>query len=365
MHFSFRRWDVKIPRTGVVISDRYLDHDPGPGHPESPGRIKAIKYALKKRGLLGNESVSVYEPLIALLSEVRLIHTEEYISKINSICNAGGGAVSLDTVASKETYNTALLAVGGGLTAANKVLGGEVQNAFAFIRPPGHHASYAKANGFCFFNNIAVLAEYLHRNKGFSRIMIVDLDVHHGNGTQEIFYSSPYVVYLSLHQDGRTLYPGTGFPNEIGVAEGKGHIVNIPLPPGTAEESYMFALEEMLTPISDEFKPEFLLISWGFDTYSKDSIAEIKLSPQTYTKITNLLLKVAEKHCESRMVILLEGGYCIPVLGNLASNVVSALAGINNVYREVDISEESSIKPYVKKIISDLKSCLKPFWTGL
>ncbi|MEM2109201.1 MAG: histone deacetylase [Candidatus Odinarchaeota archaeon] len=352
-------------KTGIVISHNYMNHNPGAGHPESPDRIKVIYDSLQHRSLLNNVNVKLYEPLIALIPEVKLIHSEEYINRIKSLCESGGGPMDLDTVASPDTYKTALLAVGGGLTAANKVLDGEVKNAFAFVRPPGHHAGFARARGFCFFNNIAVLAEYLNKIKRFNRIMIIDLDVHHGNGTQEIFYSSPYVVYLSLHQDGRTLYPGTGFPFETGVAEGKGHIINVPLPPGTGDKTYLFALKQLLYPLTDIFKPEILLVSWGFDTYYKDSIAAFKLTPQAYTEIANVILNAASKHSDDRVVILLEGGYNLSSLGNLTSNVVAALAGIDDVYREAGVEEDPDVEKYVKKLINAVKAELKPVWGEL
>ncbi len=349
-------------KTGIVISYNYMNHDPGLGHPESPNRIKAIYESLQSRSLLNNSNIKLYEPLIALQPEVKLVHTEDYINKIKVLCESGGGPLDLDTVASPDTYKTALLAVGGGLTAARKVLEGEVKNAFAFIRPPGHHAGFSKARGFCFFNNIAVLAEYLNKVKKFNRIMIVDLDVHHGNGTQEIFYSSPYTLYLSLHQDGRTLYPGTGFPTEIGIGEGEGHIVNLPLPPGTGDKSYIAALKEILYPLTDLFKPEILLVSWGFDTYHRDGLANLQLTSQAYTEITGVLLQAASKHSFDRLIILLEGGYNISMLGNLTSNVVAALAGLNNVYREPELAEDVGIERYVKRVIQDLKTELKRIW---
>lgn len=342
-----------------------MNHNPGLGHPESPDRIKSIYEALQKRSLLNNSNIKVYEPLIALTPEVNLVHPEDYINKIKVLCDSGGGPLDLDTFASPDTYKTALLAVGGGLTAANKVLEGEVENSLAFIRPPGHHAGFSKARGFCFFNNIAVLAEYLNKIKKFNRIMIVDLDVHHGNGTQEIFYSTPYILYLSLHQDGRTLYPGTGFISDIGSGEGEGHIVNIPLPPGTGDKSYINALKEVIYPLSDLFKPEVLLVSWGFDTYHRDGLANLQLTPQAYTELANILLKVASKHSGNRLIILLEGGYNISMLGNLASNVVAALAGLNNVYRETELVEEAGIERYVKKLIQDLKIELRKVWGQL
>ncbi|WEU40730.1 MAG: histone deacetylase [Candidatus Odinarchaeum yellowstonii] len=354
-----------MPKTGIVISRSYMNHHPGLSHPESPDRIKSIYDSLQNRSLLNNSKIKLYEPLTALVPEVKLVHSEEYINKIKSLCEAGGGPLDLDTFASPETYRTALLAVGGGLTAANRVLEGEVKNAFAFIRPPGHHAGFSKARGFCFFNNIAVLAAYLNKIKKFNRIMIVDLDVHHGNGTQEIFYSSPYTLYLSLHQDGRTLYPGTGFPSDMGVGEGEGHIVNVPLPPGTGDKTYINALEEILYPLADLFKPEVLLVSWGFDTYHRDGLANLKLTSQAYTKITNIILQAASKHSSDRLIILLEGGYNISMLGNLASNVVAALASLDDVYREPDLAEDPGIERYVKKLIQDLKTELKRIWGPL
>ncbi|MHA1409812.1 MAG: histone deacetylase family protein, partial [Candidatus Odinarchaeia archaeon] len=206
-----------MPKTGVVLSEKYMRHYPGRGHPERPERISSIINVFKSIGFYNHENISIYEPLIGLVTDVELVHPKSYIQKVKSVSESGGGPFDMDTVASPETYKTALLAVGGVLKAADHVLDGDVKNAIAFIRPPGHHAGFQAARGFCFFNNIAILCEYLRQRKGLKKIMIIDVDVHHGNGTQEIFNDKSYVVYVGLHQDPRTHYPGTGYINQIGV----------------------------------------------------------------------------------------------------------------------------------------------------
>jgi acetoin utilization deacetylase AcuC-like enzyme len=349
-------------KTGVIISDKYMKHFAGSGHPERPERISSIKKIFEKLDFTRNDKVAFYEPIIGLVSDVELIHAKNYVNNIKMISERGGGAINMDTVASSDTYKTALLAVGGVLKAADLILEGKIENAMAFIRPPGHHAGFTSARGFCFFNNIAILAEYLHRKKGFNRILIVDVDVHHGNGTQEIFEDKSYVVYISIHQDPRTHYPGTGFIDQIGVNEGKGHIINIPIPPGTGDESYLYSLKQMLYPISQEFKPEIILVSWGFDTYYGDSLSSINLSPQAYSKISETLLEVAGKYSKNRVIGVLEGGYNLSKLGYLAANVVAKMAGINYAYSEDSIPEEPEIKKHMTNLLEKLKYNLKEFW---
>ncbi|MHA1238502.1 MAG: histone deacetylase family protein [Candidatus Odinarchaeia archaeon] len=348
--------------TGLVYSDEYLKHNTGLYHPERKERLLVIMEELKRRGILDNKNLSLIQPVEASIENIQLIHVPEHIERIREFCQLGGGPMTPDTIASAETFKVALLAVGGALTAAEKILNNEIKNAFALVRPPGHHATRSVAQGFCFFNNIAILAEYLHKLKNFSRILILDVDVHHGNGTQDIFYDKNYVLYFGMHQDGRTLYPGTGFINEIGVGEGEGYNINIPLPPGTGSESYLNCLKEIFIPVVDQYKPEIILVSWGFDAHFQDNIAALELSSQCFGEIAEIVLASAEKYCNGNVIALLEGGYSLSALPRCAYNVISSMLGLNERITDDAPEEDSSIKKYVGNVLNELKKKLSAFW---
>ena len=351
-----------MARTAIIYDKYYLKHDSGRNHPERKERLIAIMNGLEERGLLASPEVKLIEPRPATEEDLLLVHPKEYINEIKRFSELGGGPLTMDTAGSKDTFNAALLAVGGGLVAADLVMKGEVKNAFAFVRPPGHHASSAMARGFCFFNNIVILGEYLRKSHGLERILCVDVDTHHGNGTQDLTYDKSFFLYLGLHQDGRTLYPGSGFIHEIGVGEGRGYNINIPFPPGTGDETYLSALKEVLVPLSEQYKPQIILVSWGFDTHVFDHLASLNLTSQGYSRIAEVLLEVADKHSNGRLIALLEGGYNLDALSRGAVNVVSKMAGINNLLEDNAVEEPSSVREYMKKVLVQLKQNLKDFW---
>lgn len=352
-----------MARTAIIYDKAYLKHDSGRNHPERKERLIAIMSALEERGLLASPEVRLIKPKQAVEEDLLLAHTREYINEIKRFSELGGGPLTVDTAGSKDTFDVALLAVGGALSAADLVMRGEVKNAFAFIRPPGHHASSAMARGFCFFNNIVILGEYLRKNHGLKRILCVDVDVHHGNGTQDLTYDKNYFLYLGLHQDGRTLYPGTGSIHEIGAAKGRGYNINIPFPPGTGDETYLSALKEVLIPLSEQYKPQIILVSWGFDTHIFDHLASLNLTSQGCSRVAEVLLEVADNHSDGRLIALLEGGYNLDALSRGAVNVVSKMAGINNQIQDNTVEEPSSVREYMKKVLEQLKQNLKDFWT--
>jgi acetoin utilization deacetylase AcuC-like enzyme len=230
------------------------------------------------------------------------------------------------------------------------------------VRPPGHHAGPSSARGFCFFNNIAILAEQLHQGNNFSRILILDCDCHHGNGTQEIFYDKKYVLYISFHQDGRTLYPGTGFQDEVGVGEGEGYTVNVPLPPLTGHESYLKAVREIAVPIAEQYKPQIVLVSNGFDAHHLDPISSLQLTAETYREIMKTALELANNLCDGKLVVTLEGGYSLEALPRCILGVLSELTGVKMEISDPRPNSDERVTSYIEKLIRDVKRIQSNYW---
>jgi acetoin utilization deacetylase AcuC-like enzyme len=256
------------------------------------------------------------------------VHTPEHIERVKRVCSAGRGLLDQgDTPVGPSSYPTALLAVGAAVRCADAVMAGQVLRAFAAVRPPGHHAEPDRAMGFCLFSTVAIAARYLQRRHGVGRVAIVDFDVHHGNGTQACLESDPTVVYISLHQHPRTCYPGTGYEWETGVGPGRGYTLNIPFDPGAEDADYLQAMEQRVLPRLDDFKPEVLLLSAGFDAHRDDPLAQINLSEAGFGQITAQLVGSAQRHCGGRIVSVLEGGYHLRAL---ARSVVQHLLAMQN-----------------------------------
>ncbi|MCS6778878.1 MAG: histone deacetylase family protein [Geminicoccaceae bacterium] len=297
-----------------------LEHDTGPGHPERPDRIRAILKAVADAAIPGLVRREAPE---ADLEAIRRAHPEPYPSRIRAAIPWSGHAyLDPDTVVSHGSWKAALTAAGGAVAAVDAVLAGEDARAFCCLRPPGHHAEPARAMGFCLFDNVAVAALQARSVHGIERIAIVDFDVHHGNGTQAIFWNDPKTLFVSTHQ--WPLYPGTGRETETGVAN---NIVNVPLPPGTDGKAYRAAVEAKVLPRLEAFAPELVLISAGFDAHARDPLANFELLEEDFAWITQRLVELAERHARGRVVSVLEGGYD---LEGLAASVVAhllALAG--------------------------------------
>ncbi len=289
-------------RTAVIYSDVYLRHRTPEGHPESPERLRRILNALRENGILGDKC-EIVEPRSATIDEICLVHDPSYVEKIEDLCSRGGGQLDEDTFASQETFQVALLAAGGVLKACELVLKKEYDNAMALVRPPGHHAGVKKHEGFCVFNNVAIGAKWA-LNRGLKRVAIVDIDAHHGNGTQEIFYDTSEVLYIGLHQSGETIYPGTGFWEEIGEGDGKGYTANVPLPPRTEDLGYRTVFKRLVLPLLREYEPELVLVSLGFDPHHADPLTDLWLSAYGFREIADMLVGVGKGP-----VCVLEGGY--------------------------------------------------------
>lgn len=242
-----------------------------------------------------------------------MIHDSAYVTKIREICEKGGGILDFgDTVANKHSYHVALLAAGGVLSAADAIHEGKVDSAFAAVRPPGHHAEKDRAMGFCLFNNVAIGAAYLMNKLGYGKIVVVDWDVHHGNGTQHAFQDSDSVFYFSLHQFPH--YPGTGAENETGVGKGEGYTLNVPMRSGSGDAEYLDAFREKLLPRMESFRPDFILVSAGFDAHGEDPLSSICLTDRGYREMTRLLKEMGRRYSTGGVLSVLEGGYNIEIL---------------------------------------------------
>lgn len=349
-------------KTAVMYSSEFLDHETGPDHPESPNRLRAIIRELKGSGLLRTRKCSIVAPKPAKLEDLELVHEPDYIELVQKTCSYGGGVLDLgDTVVSQKSCRVAFLAVGAVINAVNMVAAGEVRNAFALVRPPGHHAGPYYALGFCLFNNVAVAAAYLLRRLGYKRVLVLDIDAHHGNGTQEIFYGTNNVLYLSLHEDPRG-FPGTGFADEVGDGEGLGYTVNVPFPFKVDDKIYQQGFEQIAVPIIQQYKPQFVLVSAGFDGHYTDPVAELSLSMNAYTYVFSKILKLASQLCNGRVVASLEGGYSLGFLGKMVTSTISEMAGITYTPKDSGPVADSKTRRKAEQITRKVKRIQSSFW---
>ncbi|MEW6387341.1 MAG: histone deacetylase [Thermodesulfobacteriota bacterium] len=312
--------------TGYVYDERYLRHRPGGMHPERPARLEAIQRRLQETGLI--KELLLIHPYEAPLAWVERLHDPEYIRRFKLACEKDMTMfMSPDCGISPESYEIALLAVGGVFAAIENIMNGMVQNVFCAVRPPGHHAERNRAMGFCFFDNVALGALYLLEHFGLERVAIIDWDVHHGNGTQHLFEADQRVFYLSLHEDPESCYPGTGYYLEQGKGRGKGYTLNLPLPTGSGDELYLKALEGEGLPKLRKFAPQFVLISAGFDAHQDDPLAHQNLTRGGYQAMGRHLVNLAQETAGGRLISVLEGGYNLTVLADCVEDHLRLLMG--------------------------------------
>lgn len=293
-------------KTGFVYDDIYLEHITTENHPEKPQRLTAIIERLQSTGL--------YSKLIQITPSpvgtewLTKVHSPEYIERAKSSCEQGAGYLdSSDNPISPKSYESALMAAGGVLSAIDAVMEGKVTNAFCAVRPPGHHAIKDRAMGFCMFNNVAIGVKYIQQKYNLPKVLIVDWDVHHGNGTQAMFYDDPNVLYFSTHQ--YPFYPGTGSEAEKGSGKGTNLNINVPLPAGSGDAVYLSVFEDILKPAAFSFSPDFVIISAGFDAHKDDLLGGMKVTEEGFEQLTQIVKDIADKCCEGRLVSVLEGGY--------------------------------------------------------
>lgn len=324
----------------------------GAFHVENPKRIEAIYQMVEKEISFPYLEI---EPRQALEEEIEMVHSSSYLNIIKETSGKDRVILDPDTATSPRSYEVALLAAGGLLKAIDSIMEGKIQNGFALVRPPGHHAEASRAMGFCIFNNIAIGAEYLLKKYGLHRILIVDWDLHHGNGTQHSFYNRNDILYFSTHQFPH--YPGTGYWDETGKEKGEGFTANVPLSSGKADEDYLFIFKKILAPIAAIYKPEFILVSAGFDIYQDDPLGGMRVSEIGFGALTSELLSSAHQFCDDRILFTLEGGYDLRGLQQGIKHVLFHLGGEG---KKSDI--KTKISPTTERELAPIFETQKKFW---
>ena len=318
-------------RTGFFLHPSSSLHDTGWGHPEHQGRLRALASSVGNDLLMLHGHVEQMGAADGVAHDLLLVHTEDHVEQVQAACQRAENedsiiAIDPDTKVSSQSWDAALGSVGSAIAATKAVARGDIRNAFVATRPPGHHATPGQAMGFCLFNNIAVTARWLQAEGYADRILIIDWDVHHGNGTQDAFYGDATVYFLSLHQSPH--YPGTGGADERGQGDGEGYTLNIPLPIATPRADYIDAFEQALGQVLKKFSPEFVLVSAGFDVMAEDPLGGMLLEPDDLYVMTRSIVEDAAADCEGKVVVLLEGGYYPPRVGEGVVAVIRGLAGL-------------------------------------
>lgn len=312
-------------KVGLVYDPIYLKHDTGQ-HVENAGRLRAIISHLEQSGL--KEKLVLITPRAASTRELSLVHNRRCISYIQALAQ-GGGWLDADTVVSSDSYQVAAYAAGGAIRATEAVMAGEVASAFALVRPPGHHATPGRAMGFCLFNNIAIAAKYALASYNLGSILIIDFDVHHGNGTQDAFYADPRVLYISTHQ--YPFYPGTGSLEETGSRIAKGTTINIPLPAGCGDIEYLRVFKEIIAPAARRFKPQLILVSAGYDAHWADGMSMMQLTTPGFARMVKIIQGLADELCSGHLVLSLEGGYELTALAFSVKATFDVLLGNTSI----------------------------------
>lgn len=336
-----------MSKTGIVYHQDYLKHDPGRGYPERPERLRAIVDALKRVGHWSSPNVRVIEPTPATRADLELAHDPEYIALIERLSKFEK-PLDADTPVHANTFELALLAAGGAIATGRAVTTGEVLNAFALVRPPGHHAARASGGGFCYFNNIAVAV----KSMGL-KTLILDIDCHAGNGTMDIFWRDDSVLYISLHQ--WPCYPGVGWWNEVGAGAGEGFTVNLPLYPNTGDDVYMCFLKSFIPPLMEQFKPELIGISAGFDAHRSDPLTQMNISSHTYYQVGRLV-------CKSKVFAVLEGGYNLDALPRAILAFLVGMRGGQLAAEERPTITQEEIKEKSTQRLEEIKKFLSKYW---
>ena len=349
-------------QTGIVKDERYMEHVMDRGHPESPERLRVIYEMLEEKEMKG--WLQHVEAREATREEVEAIHSPEYIDLVASTAGKPYFRLDMDTSTSAKSYEAALLAAGGFLELIGNVMSGKLLNGFALVRPPGHHAERNRAMGFCLFNNVAIGAKYAVNRLSLQRVLIVDWDVHHGNGTQNSFYEDPQVLYFSAHRYG-FFYPGTGAANEVGKGRGEGFNVNVPLSTRTGDADYGSIFKKILKPIALEYQPQLILVSAGFDTYYDDPLGGMEVTEKGFARMTQILMEIAETTAQGRLAITLEGGYDVAGEGRSVKAVLKELAQVSPLDKSDVVQKEESGQSRAEQLIHQVKEVQRRFWKSL
>jgi acetoin utilization deacetylase AcuC-like enzyme len=337
--------------TSLYFDPLFLEHHPGPGHPERAERLQRIMDVLERAPVTGVERRT---PRPATRSELAAVHDAGLLDELAAV--AGHSAqIDPDTATSPKSIEAALLAAGGAVAAVEEVMSGKARNAFGLVRPPGHHAEPGRAMGFCLYNNVAIAAEAARR-LGAERVAVLDWDVHHGNGTQACFWKRRDVLYLSSHQF--PFYPGTGDFDEVGEGEGAGFTVNCPLPAGQADADYGAVFHDLFLPVMQAYRPDLILVSAGFDPHARDPIGEMRVTERGFAAMCSATVKLAEEVCGGKVVLLLEGGYDLDALAQSVHACVQVLAGERHEFP----GGAASSGP---KAVGEARRALKRYWPSL
>jgi len=349
-------------RTGIVKDNRYLEHRMDPGHPESPERLRVIYQMLEEKEMKG--LIEMVKPREATREELEMNHTPSYIDLVASTAGKPYYRLDMDTSTCAKSYEAALWAAGGLLELIKAIMEGNLNNGFALVRPPGHHSERDRAMGFCIFNNVAIGAYYAIKNFSLQRILIVDWDVHHGNGTQNSFYEDPRVLYFSTHRYG-FFYPGTGAATEVGKGKGEGFNVNVPLSTGAGDAEYGIIFEKILKPIALEYKPQLILVSAGFDLHYDDPLGGMEVTEKGFSRMTQILMEIAEITSQGKMAITLEGGYDVSGQSRSVKGVLKELAQTSPLDNKEMLEKETSDYQRIERFVNQLKEIQRRYWKNL
>lgn len=349
--------------TALLYDPIFLEHLTPHSHPERPLRAEMAFEVLKALNWLERDGLIQLTPRAASVDELASVHDRAYIAEVAKACQqvaaeeASTGRktrfFATDTYVSAKSYQAAITAAGAPLTAIDAIMNGEVDNAYCLVRPPGHHALPDEAMGFCLFNNVAVAARYAIDHYGLERVMIIDYDVHHGNGIQDIFYSDPRVLYFSTHQ--APFYPGTGASNETGEGAGAGTTINVPLPAGTGFETFEPVFRQVLLPAADRFNPQLILVSAGFDAHWNDPLGSLRLSTAGFARLTEIIINMAKVLCNGRVVMVQEGGYSLDAMAGCVASCINFLLGDDTAVDSLGPAPDTSFRLNTDVLIAELR----------
>jgi acetoin utilization deacetylase AcuC-like enzyme len=345
--------------TALVADPRFLDHAPPHAHPERPARLEAILRRIEMAGLLAK--CEAIPPRAASAGEILTIHSRDHLDRMAATRQRAAAFLDPDTYAGPQSYEVARLAAGGAIEAVEAVLSGRARNGLALVRPPGHHAERDRAMGFCLFNNIAIAARHALARRGVDRVLLIDWDVHHGNGTQHAFEETERVLFFSTHQ--YPYYPGTGRHDEVGAGAGAGFTVNAPLPAGCGDAEYLAIFSEFLVPLGRAYRPHLILVSAGFDAHAADPLAHMAVSTDGFAEMARLVQELADQTCEGKLVLVLEGGYDLDATSDSVARVLGVLLGTDASPRLAPPPAGTRLR--FGPLPGRIREALGPYWSVL